>query len=333
MVRSAVQKDKVSWDAFVDSCPTGSFLQTWAWGDVQEGIGLRVIRLIQEESGEIVSVAQIVVRPLPFGFCWLYIPRGPVRKDGAALSPAMEAAIFEQATLTRAAFIRIDPAVSELSLSGKWRKAKQEVQPKQTRIIDLTLSEEELLNQMHSKTRYNVRLAERKGVSVRFSRDRADLELFLQLAADVKNRSGFSYHPGAYYHAILEQYPQAELALAEHGGEVLAVHLMIYAAKTATYAHGASSDTRRNLMAPQYLYWQTMRRAKEKECTRYDVYGVAPEGAGKSHPWAGITRIKSRLGGQYVEYMGAFDAPTSASIYIVFQLGRSIRNILKLVIR
>lgn len=330
-VREVTQQDKEGWDAFVLASPASSFLQTWAWGQVQEKMNAQSIRLVEEQAGEIVSVALVITRPLPFGFSWMYVPRGPVGKSGSDnnISSEMQAYLVKRASEQNAIFVRIDPAVSRMSLPDGWRKADSEMQPKQTRVIHLEQSEEEILAQMHSKARYNVRLAERKGVQVRFSRDANDVEKFLTLTRDVTDRSGFSYHPDAYYHAIIEAYPDAEVAIAEHEGDVLAVHVMIYAGQMATYAHGVSSNHKRNLMAPQYLYWQTMRRAKERGCTRYDMYGVAPEGADSSHPWAGISRIKEKFGGEYVAYAGAYDYVVSPLLYAGFKIGKGLRRVLK----
>ncbi|MEK7557187.1 MAG: peptidoglycan bridge formation glycyltransferase FemA/FemB family protein, partial [Patescibacteria group bacterium] len=228
-----------------------------------------------------------------------------------------------------------------------WRKSEREVQPRHTLRVDLKHNgEEELLAAMHSKTRYNIRLAERRRVAVRFSQDVADVEHFLRLSRDVHERSQFSYHPDGYYRTILEVLgrrregnileemdaqgaARAEVALAEYEGEILAAHIVISFKLVTTYAHGASSSKLRELMAPHLLQWETMKRAKAAGKFYYDFFGVAPEGADKDHPWSGITRFKLGFGGERVNYIGAYDLVLRPGMYHLFNAARRLRSFVR----
>ncbi|MEX0649640.1 MAG: peptidoglycan bridge formation glycyltransferase FemA/FemB family protein [Candidatus Andersenbacteria bacterium] len=329
--RQAVEGEVDAWNECVFASSHSSFLQTWQWGEVQKKLGANPQRFVVEDKDKIQAVALILNRPLPLGRRWLYIPRGPiVRDDALPVWPQIEAIVQDVAQEAGALFVRLDPiltSVPDIFSTKHWRKADREVQPKQTLLLDLSPSEEELLAALHSKTRYNVRLSKRKRVTVRFSSDASDVNVFLQLARDVQNRTAFSYHPDEYYRAIIEALgPQdlAEIAIAEYNGQAIAAHLMIYAGPVATYAHGASGDTHRDLMAPARLYWETILRAKNRGCKTYDFFGVAPKDADSKHSWSGITRIKQGFNGTYAEYIGAYDFVPESMLYNAFHIARNI---------
>lgn len=333
----AIRSEAARWDAFVAASPLRSFMQTWSWGELQEHTHNPYWRIVIEDNGKIVAVALVMERSLTLGYSWLYIPRGPLFLEGLSNSEKESAWIALEEKLKSLAdecgsfFIRIDPLFAELSRPG-WRKSSREVQPQHSLVLNLAPSEEELLAHMHPKTRYNVRVAERKGVTVRFSSSVDDVHAFLESAKTVTQRSGFSYHPDEYYCGIMESLGKnsmAELAIADLDGKAIAVHLMIYADGIATYAHGASMNEYRSAMAPALLYWKTILRAKEKEMNEYDFFGIAPEDALSDHSWAGITRMKTGFGGKRVSYCGAYDLVLNEALYTMFNVTRKAKSFLK----
>ncbi len=330
-MRLASDGDAAAWDEFVFSSSHGSFLQSHAWGVMQDALDVPYWRLIARDS-EIRGVALVVRRELPFGGSWLYIPRGPVFGGGGAWD-VMQEKLISLSEDQQALFVRMDPVWEKPIVDmGKWRKAGTEVQPRNTLLLDLNPSEDELLSSMHSKTRYNVRLAEKKGVTVRFSDDVKDIDVFLQLSRSVSGRSSFHYHPDDYYRIMLESLASSgmiEIGIAEYGGKALAAHIMIYAGEVATYAHGASSNELRNLMAPSLLYWRGIRRAKERGMKTYDFFGVAPLDAGDDHPWSGITRLKSGFGGKRAGYIGAYDLVMNDGLYSAFTVAKKVRMLFR----
>lgn len=340
-VRLAADHEKQRWNEVALNSKTGSFLQSWEWGDAQKTFGLDVTRLVVEEGGEFMAVGMVLRRNAFLGRSWLYLPRGPVvkpeRLHEASLWKAMTDKLSALGAAERSLFVRCDPYIeeggieSEIKAAG-WKASEREVQPKHTVVIDLSLPEDQLLSAMHSKTRYNVRLADRKGVTIRFSKDERDLNHFFTLASDVSSRSSFRFHPDEYYKAMLNVLGSSdmfEVAIAEHEGQVLAAHLIVYAGEVATYVHGASSSAKRSLMAPALLQWETMRRAKDKGCLLYDLFGVAPDGAGSDHPWSGITRFKEGFGGRRVSLIGAFDLVLNEGLYTIFTAARRMRGLVR----
>lgn len=314
------------WDASVKRAPTGSFLQSWYWGQMHQVLDVPFWRLHDDTFQ-----AVVVQRPLPLGYSWLYVPGGPFLKQGKDSFSAFEAAAKKIAHQQRSVFIRIDPRWSSWPFpqpSG-WRKAPLEVQPQRTIILDVTPSEETLLSQMHPKVRYNIRLAQRKGVTIRFSKNVDDLQHFFAIARDVSSRSPFRYHPHAYYEAMVKTLGSAnmlDIALAEYNGRVITAHILIRFNTTMTYAHGASSNTDRNVMAPHLLHWESIKRAKALKLTQYDFYGVAPKGYTAEHPWAGITRLKEGFGGQREEYIGAYDCIVRSLPYAGYAVLKKFRH-------
>lgn len=330
-VSEAIHSEQVRWDAFVAASPLRSFMQTWTWGKLQESTSTPFFRLVVEDKGKIVAVALVVERSLKLGYSWLYVPRGPLFVEGLSQEEmeaawvALEVKLKSLADERKSFFVRIDPLLETFSREG-WRKSSREVQPQHTLILDITSPEETLLEKMHSKTRYNIRVAQRKGVQIRFSHNVDDVHSFLTTAKAVTSRTGFSYHPDEYYCSIMEVLGgsgMAELAIAQIDGKVAASHLMIYADGIATYAHGASLSEYRSTMAPTLLYWNTILRAKEKGMQQYDFFGIAPEDAPSDHPWSGITRMKVGFGGTRVSYAGAYDFVLNEGLYAGFSLMRN----------
>lgn len=337
----AVGSEAARWNAFVAVSHYRSFLQTWAWGDVQQKLGVRCWRVVVEDGGKLAAVALVIERQLQLGYSWLYIPRGPIFAEGLSESEKSQAwdALEEKLTSlseeSGAFFVRIDPSWESFSRSG-WKKSSREVQPRTTLLLNLNPSKEDLLSGLHPKTRYNIKTAQRKGVTVHISHHSSDVEKFLHASKSVTRRTGFAYHPDSYYHAIMDvlgKAGMAELAIAYVNGEGIAAHLMIYADGIATYSHGASLYEKRSYMAPALLYWETILRAKEKGMQMYDFFGIAPQGADDSHPWAGITRMKLGFGGERKEYCGSYDYVFNEGLYTGFVMmrgvARTIRTTLK----
>lgn len=321
------------WDAFVIAAPGGSFLQSWAWGELQRERHLPYWRLTTGIGRELTGVALVIRRELPAGHSWLYVPRGPVVRDAAA-----GLSLFKQlaglAEQERAAFVRIEPPVpgggeNSMLVLTNWQKSEVDVQPRHTLRLDLGLSEEELLAQMHHKTRYNIRLGERRRVQVEFEQTCVSVDSFVRLSGDVSARQPFHYHPPDYYEAlcrVLGTAKMLELAVARFETEVLAVLWLVSFGDTVTYVHGASSSQQRGLMAPQVLQWASIQRARARGARWYDFFGVAPHDASADHAWAGITRFKEGFGGQRVTYLGAHDLVLDRAWYWLYRTARMARS-------
>jgi lipid II:glycine glycyltransferase (peptidoglycan interpeptide bridge formation enzyme) len=175
-------------------------------------------------------------------------------------------------------------------------------------MIDLTQEEDDLLDHMKAKTRYNLRLTNRRGVRVRLGTD-IDLAAFYRLYAETSQRDGFLIRPAAYYLDVWTQFlcaGRALLLLAEVEDEPIAGLILFHFAQTAWYMYGASSDQHRNLMPNYLLQWEAIRLAKQLGCTQYDMWG-APDRLDAGDPMWGVYRFKIGFGGETLRGMGAFD--------------------------
>lgn len=336
MVSRLNQED---WNAFVQASPDATFLHSWEWGEFQERLNIPYWRMIATRHGRTLATALVIRRELPWGKSWLYLPRGPVFAPGLTVPDQVQAwqdleeQIKTRARQEQALFAQIDPAWpaarAEIVTARGWVKAEREVQPQDTIVLDLAPTVEELLGHMHAKTRYNIRLAQKQGVTVTFSTHQAALENFLSLAREVQERSGFHYHPEAYYRAMHEALAPGllEVAEASYRGVSLAAHILITFGDTTTYVHGASSSSHRQLMAPHLLQWESIKRARDRGQKNYDFFGVAPRNADQTHNWSGITRFKEGFGGQRLAFMGTHDYIFDRVGYAGFTVARRLRKL------
>jgi peptidoglycan pentaglycine glycine transferase (the first glycine) len=247
------------------------------------------------------------------------------------------AALEGQARQKRSLFVKIDPDVrlgigpEELPLLPQgatvlktlirrgWVSSTEQIQFKNTVMVDLTPDEDALLARMKPKTRYNIRLAERRGVEIRRG-DESDLEAFYRLYRETAQRDGFVIRPAAYYLDAWTQFQRAgraHLLLANVEGEFTAGLMLFHFGRTAWYMYGASSDRHRKLMPNHLLQWQAMRLAKELACTQYDMWG-APDHFSEHDSMWGVYRFKVGFGGETIRGLGAYDYPSSRWLYWVY---------------
>lgn len=323
--------DHAEWDAFVRAHGprSGAFLQSWAWGEFQHAAGRSVHRMVWEDAGKITAAAQVLVHRLPiaFGRAYVYCPRAPIVAKGWG-NEDIFTHLRELGDRFSAAFVRFEPPWPEYPIRKRFVKTI-DLQPADTLITDLRVSREQRLAAMHPKSRYNLGLAERKGVQIDLAATVAFDEvwpIFLKTA----KRGKFSLHPKAYYQTMLATLAtgpcRAFLAVARFEGVIVAANLMIDEGKTRTYLHGASGDKHREVMAPYLLHSALMDDAAQKGMEAYDWWGVAPDGVDK-HAWAGVTRFKLGFGGERVSYPGTFDAVLHPARYGLYILARRARRL------
>jgi len=306
-------KDKDALNEYVRRQSGGSLSQTYEWGEFQKAAGFKVWRLGINDGEKLVAAATILKYDMPYGKWYLYSPRLIISKSKNKNQKEIEnlkSKIDYIARQEGCLFWRFDPLVEEKTWPDMGEvKAPKEIQPRDTIMVDLTVPEDDILGQMKSKWRYNIRLAGRKGVKVRMSTEPKDLEAFYEIAKTTSARDKFHIHEKKYYRAMLDNLSPAgylKLFVAEYKGKILAVNIVSFFKETATYMHGASSNEHRNVMAPHLLQWEAMKEAKANGFKKYDLYGVAPAGK-PNHPWAGITRFKEGFGGKRIRYVGAYD--------------------------
>ena len=210
--------------------------------------------------------------------------------------------------------------MSELKRRG-WEYSSDQIQFRNTVIIDLNSSDEEMLGRMKQKTRYNIRLAEKKGVSLRIG-ILDDLPILYKMYAETSARDGFVIRDEGYYKTVWETFmrsnlPTCEPIIAEVDGEPVAAIFVFYFAGRAYYVYGMSRSIHREKMPTYLLQWEAMKRAKAKGCAMYDLWG-APEVFDESDSMWGVYRFKEGLGGQVVRTLGAWDFAPSPLWYKMY---------------
>lgn len=285
------------------------------------------------------ATAQCVRMRLPFGFSYWLVPRGPIVK-GPLSHPDSVALLQELLQKLRieckGTHVRIEPPYERcyeslclVLVQALGLRRAGFVHPENSRIIDLQKSEDELLSSMHPKTRYNIRLAEKKGVTVETGAHL--VEEFLRLNKETTARDQFISHPDAYYKKMVATLSEKMVTVygARFQGRIIAANVVMTFGNTVTYLHGASSSRDRSVMAPHLLQWHQIQDAKNRGVRWYDFWGVATSESDekmKQH-WAGITRFKDGFPGRGISYLGTFDLPISSFFYSLYRIARKLRNI------
>lgn len=204
------------------------------------------------------------------------------------------------------------------------------IQPPDTVILDMTRPLEELLAGMHKKTRYNIQLAERKGVNiVRAGVD--ELPKWYRMYETTALRDGITIHSLEYYQVLFaqshmsHQHPQARLYLAYHEDDLLAGIITLFYNSTATYLYGASANVKRNFMAPYALQWRAIQDAINAGCVHYDLFGIPPTDD-MTHPMHGLYQFKTGFGGQIHHGLGAWDYGLNPLLFPLYQWAEKQRQ-------
>lgn len=321
MLKVWTAEQQSEWDKIIPAhASDGGLLQSWAWGRFQEQLGNAVYN-VSDEAGQ--YFAQCL--QLKAGNQWvMVIPRGPVAVK-AVEADTLSAFLRELKAFARERgcfLLRLDPAwevkMGEMLMKAGASKAKRERNPKQTLIIDTKHDEDQLFGAMKSKWRYNVRLAEKKEVTVRLSDDPSDAKLFWQLVEKTTDRQGFASYDESYFQALMSALgpsKQAAFLIAESNGQPIAALLLGFSGSMATYLHGASDYEHRHLMAPHLLQWHGILEAKKRGMA-YDFWGVSEK------DWPGVTRFKQGFAPTkaFTDYVGTYEMPVKRGVYALYRL-------------
>ncbi|MDD3285687.1 MAG: peptidoglycan bridge formation glycyltransferase FemA/FemB family protein [Patescibacteria group bacterium] len=318
--------DDIVWEAGLQSLPDGGeILQSGIWRQIALAEKHKIKRFSWRREDGVVAVLAQILSSRRFGFKSWYLPRGPVWLSSSEADiawPAVLSDLMQVAKRQGVMSIRFEPENWPLSNTAFGQKITS-IQPEKSLFLNLSYSEEELLAQMHPKTRYNIRLAEKKGVEITPGK-LEDLVDFWQLLQATTTRDGFRGHSLAHYRHLLDNGGAAiELYFARREGRVLAAGLFSFYGGRAVYLHGASADVGRQYMAPYLLQWRMIQRAKAKHCRYYDFYGIDEK------KWPGVTRFKRGFGGEEREYPGSFLLIVSQYKYFIYSLLSKIVKILR----
>ena len=312
--------DPDRWDRFVCAHPCGHFLQTWAWGALKAQFGWQPVRLALCDGEQWLAGAQILFRKFPLGAMG-YVPKGPLIAPDSPHWRQWLDALREVAHANRAYFLRLEPEweSGQAPPAGLVPNPTAAVQPQTTIQVDLRLPPDEILARMKQKWRYNIRLAERKGITVRIGGE-ADLATFYALSEITAQRDHFAIHSEDYYRAawrLFDAEHAVALFVAAHEGRALASIFVVACGRTAIYLYGASSDAERQRMPNHLLQWRAMLWAKERGCVLYDLWGIPSIGDSPDRLPEGLLKFKEGFGGRVVRYAGAFDVVYNRPLYRV----------------
>jgi lipid II:glycine glycyltransferase (peptidoglycan interpeptide bridge formation enzyme) len=333
------------WNERIAELPYSHLLQTREWAQAKHPFGWQAYYKVWEEDGSLRAAAQILQRSIRIpgtsrSLCMLYVPKGPTLRDWA--DDSLRAQVLDDlvafARELGAFFIKIDPDVnvgiglpgegkedptgaavlSELKREG-WRFSNEQVQMQNTMLIDLSQSEEALLAAMKQKTRYNLRLAERKGVKVRKGGP-ADFPKLYRMYAETSIRDRFVIRSEEYYRAVWDAFYAAGMLtplIAEVEGEAVAGLMLFIFGNQSWYLYGMSRDMAREWMPNYLLQWEAIKASQAAGCEIYDLWG-APDEFNERDPMWGVYRFKQGLGAYEVRRIGAWDLPLQPMVYSLY---------------
>lgn len=328
-------------DDFLEQFPIGSFLQGRFWKHFLELQGRKTWQLSVYEKNRLVAHCLLYATNLALGKSYLYAPKGPVMLPSLTNEERLEALelILSQirditiATRKREEiFCRIEPNIEPPHSETMPRKQTEAIQPSTTLCVNLTNTPEELLASFKEKTRYNIRLAEKKGIIVRWSNDARALKIFLTQLAKTATRSHIKTHDKKYYLTLLrasQPFDAVFINWAEYQGRPIASNLYILQHNVMTYLHGGFSYRYRNLMAPYLLQWDAIKFAIERGAQLFDFWGFSPRDGSKPH-WGGLSRFKRGFEGSIHESPGCFDYVYNPLWYSGYEKMRRLRRLIRL---
>ncbi len=293
-------------------------LQSYEWGEARREMGIEVKHFDTDEAS-----FQLTIHPLPFTSYKIgYLPRSVFPPENILNQ------MSEFGQKNKLIFIKIEPDDTKI-LNYKLPTTDYQLQPSShplfpewTQILDLNKSNEELLKSFHSKTRYNIRLAQKKGVIVREMSNDRGFEIFSKLYFETCKRQHYYGHTNEY-HRIIWKHLKNEIAhilVAYYQDIPLAAYELFYFKNTLYYPYGGTSNEYRNLMASNLLMWESILLGKKLGATKFDMWGSLPPDFTDTNSWTGFTRFKEGYGTKFVQKIGSFDLVINPQLYKLYNL-------------
>jgi peptidoglycan pentaglycine glycine transferase (the first glycine) len=326
------EQQSVAWSEFIETKPESHLLQSLEWGELKSSFGWQTRHVIQGGCG-----AQVLFRTLPLGLKLAYVPLGPIGDWLPDLLPSLD----ELCRAEGAFMLKLEPdhardddLAQSLHQVGV-QPSKQTIQPPSTILINLHEDEQDILARMKQKTRYNIRLAGRKGVTVR---PWTDISSYAAMTQETAERDAFGAHNQAYFQKAYDLFHPSgmcELLVAEVEGEPVAALMVFAHGERAWYLYGASRSTHREKMPTYLLQWEAMRWAKAKGCQVYDLWGIPDrdeetleaEFSKRSDGLWGVYRFKRGFGGKVTRTIGAWDRVYHPVLYWFYNLAIRLRGL------
>ena len=324
-VREISPKDKSAYDKLVTHV-----IQSWEWGEFRKKMGTDLVRLGEYSGNKLISAYQLTFHPVPFfkNITIGYFPKGPMP------TKSMVNALADLGVQKKAAFIKIEPLqqasgqARDKLLSLGLVESKKSLFTKYNFLLDLTKSEDQLLASMHPKTRYNIKLAQKKGVKVYDSTADSDFKTYLKLYFETTRRQKYFGHSPQYHQKVWETLKPAKMArvlIAQYQKKPLVAWMLLNFGDALYYPYGGSSLEHKEIMASNLVAWEAIRLGKRLNFKTFDMWGALPPDADKTNPWYGFHRFKEGYGGNHIEYIGTYDLVLRPRLYTALNLADKVR--------
>lgn len=304
-------------------------LQSWEWGQARKEMGIEVLRITDNKN-----IYQITFHKIPYTkYIIGYMPRSVVP------SRQVLKYLYEYGKNHSVVFIKMEPyqikTDNSLGLSDNDIETEYSIRPSPHPLfpnwsisLDMQPSEEDLLKNMKPKTRYNIKLAQKKGVKVKEESNDTGFATFSKLYFETCRRQKYHGHTPDYHKIIWNNLKDsiAHILIAYYENTPLAVYELFYFNKKFYYPYGGTSIQHRNVMAANLLMWEAIRLGKKLGADTFDMWGTLPPNYPDKHPWAGFTKFKEGYGGSFKEYIGSYDLiinPAQYSLYNVLHKART----------
>lgn len=327
--RILTEKDKGAYDKLVLH-----IIQSWEWGEFREKTGVDVVRIGHFDGTKLKKAYQLTFHKVPkLKYTIGYFPKGPM------VDREMVEALRTIGAEKKAAFIKMEPNVtvdsSQLTVDRLEKlglvRAKKALFTKYNFVLDLTKSEEQLLAGMHPKTRYNIKVAQKKGVEVYDSVDEADFEIYLKLYFDTTKRQKYFGHTPEYHRLVWKTLKDAKMArvlIGKYQKKPLVAWMLLNFGDTLYYPYGGSSTEYKDVMASNLVAWEAIKLGKKLELKSLDLWGALGLEPNTHDPWYGFHRFKAGYGARHVEYIGTFDLVLNPTLYLILNVADRIRWVL-----
>lgn len=311
-------------------------LQSWEWGEVRKKTGIAVIRIGQYDQDILQNVFTMTLHNIPhIPFQIGYIPRSVLPTE------LLLHFLKEYGKQHNLLFIKFEPDANkdivncnliedcQLKIEN-FKNSPHPLFPTWTQVLDLGPDEDTLLQNMKSKTRYNIRYAQRKGVTAREESNDQGFEIFSDLYFQTTNRQEYRGHDRTYHKTVWEglKNTHAHILIAYHGDVPLAAYELFLFKGKLYYPYGGSSASNRDLMGSNLLMWEAIKLGKKYNATEFDMWGSLPPTYDRNGKWSGFTRFKEGYGTNFVEFVGSYDLVIQPLLYLVYNMVFKIRYML-----
>lgn len=302
-------------------------LQSWEWGEARRQMGIKVLRITDGKN-----IFQLTIHPLIFNYYIGYLPR--------SVFPSKEILefLYDWGKKNKIILFKIEPYIEKSKI--KMQNAKLQVKnqnlirskhplfPDWTQVLDITKSEDELLRQMKPKTRYNIKLAQKKGVVVKEESNEKGYKIFEKLYFDTCKRQKYFGHTPKYHQIVWKNLKNsiAHILISYYQNTPLVAYELFHFKDTFYYPYGGSSTEFRNLMAANLIMWEAIRLGKKLGAKKFDMWGSLPPGYDLKKDWSGFTRFKEGYKTEFVQMVGSYDLIVSPIGYQLYNWLNSVRN-------